>query len=204
MTQDICWEATHRSLNLSNKICLGRGSDGQHYGFICVRIFSMLSLTRGYPELMLIDWESIAVSRSQTKQPGLSGYSVLRLKSLNTVLDTKDRQSSNTKPSKLAWRIGTVRNHKLLRQSFTKSVTHLKEFRFLSFVCYWIAVVNLPRRASVASLSLTVCSIRLEPLLFRHAHDACSRSPLAESWYSISRMPEGNQSQSPGFTAVVL
>lgn len=155
----------------------------------------MLSLIRGYPELMSKNWKSIAVPHPQTRQFGPSGYSVLRLRSLNTVLESKNRQFSSIKPSKLAWRIGTVRNHRLSRQSFTKSAIHLKEYHFPLCLCSWKVVVsNLRRRAPVASLSLTTCSIRLEPLLFRHAHDVCSRSPHAESWYSISRMPEGNLS----------
>lgn len=165
----------------------------------------MLSLIRGYPEPMSKNWKSIAVPRPQTKQFGPSGYSVLRPRSLNTVLEAKGRQFSSIKPSKLAWRTGTVRNHKLSRQSFTRSAIHLKEYHFPLCLYSWIVVVShLRRRAPVASLSLTACSIRLEPLLFRHAHDACSRSPHAESWYSVSRMPEGNQSQSAGFVAIVL
>lgn len=135
MMQDICWEATHQSLSRSDKICLGKGSDRQHCGFTCARIFSMLSLTRGYPELMSTDWESIAVPHPQTKQLGPNEYSVLRLRSLNTALATKNPQFNGIHPSNSAWRIGTVRNHKLSRQSFTKSVIHLKECHFPSFLC---------------------------------------------------------------------
>ncbi|KAF5536522.1 ARCA-like protein [Fusarium napiforme] len=172
-------------------------------GFTSARTSSMRSLTRGYLEPTSTDWESIVVARPQTKQFGPNEYSALRLRSLNTVLDKNDRQSSIMKPLKLASRIGTVRNHKPSRQSFTKSVIRHREYRFPPFLCFWIVVVSdSPKDAPAATL--TTCSIWFESLLFRHAHDARPRSSYTENWYSVSRTPEGNENKNITFLEVTV